>query len=299
MTKESDMRPRSMTGFGRGEAAAEGRTWVAEVRTVNHRFLDQRVILPKLFGALEEPVKKLVARAMDRGRVDVSFSLLGLSAVEPQLVVNESVARQYHRCLRHLIEEYDLKEGVGLSDMLTLRDVIRLEEPQPNMEVKWQLISQALIAALTDCDLMREREGLALKTELLDRLDRFEVIVRQIEDRLPELLRQRQAELRQRVGKLLESVDLDPVRLAQETAILADKSDVTEEITRLASHIAQFRAFMEGDEPVGRRLDFLLQEFLREVNTLASKIANADIAHLGVEMKNEIEKLREQVQNIE
>ena len=299
MTKESDMRPRSMTGFGRGEAAAEGRTWVAEVRTVNHRFLDQRVILPKLFGALEEPVKKLVVRAMDRGRVDVSFSLLGLSAVEPQLVVNESVARQYHRCLRHLIEEYDLQEGVGLSDMLTLRDVIRLEEPQPNMEVEWQLISQALIAALTDCDLMREREGLALKTELLDRLDRFEVIVRQIEDRLPELLRQRQVELRQRVGKLLESVDLDPVRLAQETAILADKSDVTEEITRLASHIAQFRAFMEGDEPVGRRLDFLLQEFLREVNTLASKIANADIAHLGVEMKNEIEKLREQVQNIE
>ena len=293
------MRPRSMTGFGRGEAAAEGRTWVAEVRTVNHRFLDQRVILPKLFGALEEPVKKLVARAMDRGRVDVSFSLLGLSAVEPQLVVNEIVARQYHRCLRDLIEEYDLREGIGLSDMLTLRDVIRLEEPQPNMEVEWQLISQALVAALTDCDLMRERAGLALKTELLDRLDRFEVIVRQIEDRLPELLQQRQAELRQRVGKLLESVDLDPMRLAQETAILADKCDVTEEITRLGSHIAQFRAFMEGDEPVGRRLDFLLQEFLREVNTLSSKIANADIAHLGVEMKNEIEKLREQVQNIE
>ncbi len=293
------MRPRSMTGFGRGEAVAEGRTWVAEVRTVNHRFLDQRVILPKLFGALEEPVKKLVAKAMDRGRVDVSFSLLGLSAVEPQLVVNEGVARQYHRCLLHLIEEYDLQEGIGLSDMLTLRDVIRLEEPRPDMEVEWQLISQALVAALADCDLMREREGFALKTELLDRLNRFEVIVRQIEDRLPELLRQRQAELRQRVGKLLESVDLDPVRLAQETAILADKSDVTEEITRLASHIAQFSAFMEGDEPVGRRLDFLLQEFLREVNTLSSKIANADIAHLGVEMKNEIEKLREQVQNIE
>ena len=293
------MRPRSMTGFGRGEAAAEGRTWVAEVRTVNHRFLDQRVLLPKLFGALEEPVKKVVAQAMDRGRVDITFSLLGLSTVEPQLVINEGVARQYHRCLRQLIHEYDLDEGIRLADMLTLRDLIRQEDPQPDMDAEWVLIRQALSAALSDCDLMREREGFALKTELLDRLVRFEGIVRQIENHLPELLQHRQDELRQRVGKLLESVDLDPVRLAQETAILADKSDVTEEIARLASHIAQFRAFMASDEPVGRRLDFLLQEFLREVNTLSSKIANAAIAHLGVEMKNEIEKLREQVQNIE
>ena len=293
------MRPRSMTGFGRGEATAEGRTWIAEIRTVNHRFLDQRVLLPKLFGALEEPIKKRVAKAMDRGRVDVSFCLLGASAVEPQLVVNEGVARQYHRCLRQLIEAYDLRDGISLGDMLTLRDVIRLEETQPDLDVEWQLIDQALTAALADCDLMREREGQALKTELLDRLGRFEVMVRQIEDRLPDLLGQRQAELRQRVDKLLDGVQLDPIRLAQEAAILADKSDVTEEIARLSSHIGQFRAFMGSDEPVGRRLDFLLQEFLREVNTLASKIANADIAHLGVEMKNETEKLREQVQNIE
>ena len=116
---------------------------------------------------------------------------------------------------------------------------------------------------------------------------------------LPQVLEMRQAELRQRVGRLLDGLDLDPVRLAQETAILADKSDVTEEVIRLGSHIGQFRTFLASDEPVGRRLDFLLQEFLREVNTLSSKIANADIAHLGVEMKNEIEKLREQVQNIE
>ena len=138
-----------------------------------------------------------------------------------------------------------------------------------------------------------------MQADLLDRLGRFEAIVARITGRLPELLALRQAELRQRVGRLLDGVDLDPVRLAQETAILADKSDVTEEVIRLGSHIAQFRAFLASDEPVGRRLDFLLQEFLREVNTLSSKIANADIAHLGVEMKNEIEKLREQVQNIE
>ncbi len=293
------MRPRSMTGFGRGEASDGGRTWVAEVRTVNHRFLDQRVILPRLFAALEEPVKKKVAAALDRGRVDITFSLQGVSTVEPQLVVNESVARQYHRCLRQLIADFELDAEVTLKDMLTLRDVVSLEEQRPDVDAEWRLIAGALDAALKDCDVMREKEGHALQQDLLGRLAKFEAIVGRIEARIPELQQQRQSDLRLRVGKLLEGLDLDPIRLAQETAIMADKSDVTEEITRLGSHMAQFRSFLASDEPVGRRLDFLLQEFLREVNTLSSKISNAGIAHLGVEMKNEIEKLREQVQNIE
>jgi uncharacterized protein (TIGR00255 family) len=288
-----------MTGFGRGEALGEGRTWVAEVRTVNHRFLDQRVILPRLFAALEEPVKKMVAAALDRGRVDITFSLLGLAVAEPRLVINECVARQYHHCLQQLVNDYGLDSAVTLKDMLTSRDVISLEEQRPDMDAEWPLISQALTAALNDCDIMREKEGQALQTDLLNRLVKFEAIVGQIENMLPELQQQRQADLRLRVNKLLDGLDIDPVRLAQETAIMADKSDVTEEITRLGSHMAQFRAFLVSDEPVGRRLDFLMQEFLREVNTLSSKIANASIAHLGVEMKNEIEKLREQVQNIE
>jgi uncharacterized protein (TIGR00255 family) len=288
-----------MTGFGRGEASDGGRTWVAEVRTVNHRFLDQRVILPRLFAALEEPVKKKVAAALDRGRVDITFSLQGVSTVEPQLVVNESVARQYHRCLRQLIADFELDAEVTLKDMLTLRDVVSLEEQRPDVDAEWRLIAGALDAALKDCDVMREKEGHALQQDLLGRLAKFEAIVGRIEARIPELQQQRQSDLRLRVGKLLEGLDLDPIRLAQETAIMADKSDVTEEITRLGSHMAQFRSFLASDEPVGRRLDFLLQEFLREVNTLSSKISNAGIAHLGVEMKNEIEKLREQVQNIE
>jgi len=293
------MRPRSMTGFGRGEAAGDGRTWVAEIRTVNHRFLDQRVILPRLFAALEEPVKKMVAVAFDRGRVDITFSLVGLSIVEPRLVVNENVARQYHSCLQQLVNDYGLDSAVTLKDMLTFRDVVSLEEQRPDMDAEWPLISRALTAALKDCDVMREKEGQALQTDLLTRMAKFESIVRQIENMLPELQQQRQNDLRLRVNKLLDGLDIDPIRLAQETAIMADKSDVTEEITRLGSHMAQFRSFLVSDEPVGRRLDFLMQEFLREVNTLSSKIANARIAHLGVEMKNEIEKLREQVQNIE
>lgn len=293
------MRPRSMTGFGRGEASESGRTWIAEMRTVNHRFLDQRVILPRPFTVFEEPVKKMVAAVLDRGRVDITFSMQGLSTVEPQLTVNESAARQYSRCLQQLVDEYGIKGPVTLRDMLTLRDVISLEELRPDMDAEWLLISAALDAALKDCDIMREKEGQALKLDLLGRLSKFEGIVRQIDANIPALQQQRHNDLRLRVSKLLDGLDLDPIRLAQETAIMADKSDVTEEITRIDSHIAQFRAFLTSEEPVGRRLDFLLQEFLREVNTLSSKIANAGIAHLSVEMKNEIEKLREQVQNIE
>jgi len=288
-----------MTGFGRGEASAEGRTWVAEIRTVNHRFLDQRVILPRVFALFEEPVKKKVAAVLDRGRVDITFSLLGTATVEPQLTVNGPVARQYRRCLQQLLDEFEVEGPVTLRDMLTLRDVISLEEQRPDMDAEWLLLAAALETALKDCDLMREQEGQALRQELQDRLTKFEAIVRQIDRAVPELQQQRQSELKTRIGKLLEGIDLDPIRLAQEMAIMADKSDITEEITRIDSHMAQFRAFLASDEPVGRRLDFLLQEFLREVNTLSSKIANAAIARLGVEMKNEIEKLREQVQNIE
>ena len=146
---------------------------------------------------------------------------------------------------------------------------------------------------------MREREGQALQQDLMERLNKFAGIVSRIEHQVPELVQQRLTDLKVKIARLLEGLDLDPVRLAQEAALLADKCDVTEEITRLGSHMVQFRTFLASDEPVGRRLDFLLQEFLREVNTLSSKIANATIAHLGVEMKNEIEKIREQVQNIE
>ncbi|BCO09857.1 hypothetical protein GF1_22330 [Desulfolithobacter dissulfuricans] len=293
-----------MTGFGRGETTADDRTWIAEVRTVNHRYLDQRVQLPRPFAGLEERVKKLVARHQDRGRVEVSLQVRGEALSETVLNVNMDLARQYYDCLARLGEEFDLSNGngrspVGLSHMLTLRDLITQEEQRPDLDREWPLARQALSRALAECDQMRSVEGQALKEELLGRLDRFARILETIEAKIPEILFQRQNELRQRIEKLLGSMDIDPMRLAQETAIMADKCDVTEETVRLHSHIDQFRHFLELDEPVGRRLDFLLQEFLREVNTLASKISNSEIAHLSVEMKNEIEKLREQIQNIE
>lgn len=293
------MRPRSMTGFGRGEASEADQTWTVEIRTVNHRFLDQRVVLPRAYSALEERVKKTVATGQDRGRVEVSLSLAGSGSTVPRLTVDMDLARQYHDCLQQLGEEFGLGGRIQLADMVDQRDIISLQEQSPDIDQEWPLVRQAVLAALAECKHMREQEGQTLKNDLLDRLDHFAAIVKDIETAIPQVLQHRQEELKKRVMKMLDGMDIDPMRLAQETAIMADKADVTEEVVRLASHISQFRSFLNSDEPVGRRLDFLLQEFLREVNTLASKISNAAIAHLGVEMKNEIEKLREQVQNIE
>ena len=290
---------RSMTGFGRGEASSTERLWVAEIRTVNHRFLDQKISLPRAFPGFEEPVRKMVAERLGRGRVEVQLSVSGAMASQARLTVNQDLAQQYHACLQTLAHDFALEGGIRLADMLNLRDLISVEEQSPDMETEWALASSALGAALTACEQMRLQEGLALKADLSQRLQALAALVDRIQAQLPDLLRMRQNELQERLAKLLNGVDLDPMRLAQECAIMADKSDVSEEITRLRSHINQFHSFLALDEAVGRRLDFLLQEFLREVNTLCSMISHAEIAQLGVEMKNEIEKLREQVQNIE
>lgn len=293
------MRPRSMTGFGRGEVTAGGRVWVAEVRTVNHRYMDQRIVMPRQFSVLEDRVRKIIASNHDRGRVDVILQMQGDTEVGPKLTVNADLARQYHSCLMRLKAELNINSQVELSDLLSLREIISQSDESPDFDREWKVLCGALDIAINECCKMREQEGRALKEELLDRLESFAYCLDTLEQRMPEITNARHRELKERLGRLLEGVEVDPVRLAQEVAILADKSDVTEEMVRLRSHIAQFLAFLETREPVGRRLDFLLQEFLREVNTMASKIASAEVAHMMVELKNEIEKLREQVQNIE
>jgi uncharacterized protein (TIGR00255 family) len=293
------MRPRSMTGFGRGEAQAGDRIWTVEIRTVNHRFLDQRVAMPRTYQPLEDQVKKRVATSLDRGRVEVNCSLQGQEGTGARLVLDRNLAQQYLACLTELATMCGPGEKIGLGHLLCQRDLIVQEEVSPDLAAEWQVVGSALDKALAECDRMREQEGQKLKEELLSRLAGFSGLVDSIEIRLPELLRQRQDDLQRRLDKLLAGVDLDPMRLHQEMAIMTDKSDVTEEMVRLRSHIHQFQSFLDDQQPVGRKLDFLLQEFLREVNTLASKINNASIAHVGVELKNEIEKLREQVQNLE
>jgi len=290
---------KSMTGFGRGEAEAGGRQWVAEIRCVNHRYLDLKIKLPKGYAGLEKQARDLVASILQRGRVDVSLMVTGDFSDLQKIEVNSSLAGTYRDALASLGKTLNLEDNTTLSRLASYPDVMLLSKQSEDLDAVWPTMKQALGMAVSTCDTMRSQEGEAMAKDLHGRLSSFAELVQKIGDSIPELLEKREQTLNERLQKLLDKVQLDPGRLAQEVAILADKTDVTEEMVRLDSHINQFHSFLEADEATGRKLDFLLQEFLREVNTMASKINDAAIAHIAVDLKAELEKMREQVQNIE
>lgn len=291
-------RPLSMTAFGRGEAVGN-RHWTVELRSVNHRFLDLKIKLPREYGALEERIKKEIGSLFSRGHIEVMVTVSGSAMSGAQAQVNIPLAGQYMTCLQQLKDTFALDGLPTLAMLASFKDVINEEKCEEDLDTVWVEISKALGLALTACLQMRLDEGLILKKDLLTRLQNFEATVTCIANAIPGLVAKREATLKERLNTLLGGVELDPLRLAQEVVILADRYDVTEELVRLRSHIQQFATFMELDEPIGRRLDFLLQEFLREINTLSSKINDTDVIHKTVDLKNEIEKIREQVQNLE
>lgn len=293
------MSSKSMTGFGRGEAETKGRRWTVEIRCVNHRYLDLKLKLPNGYAGLEEQVRKHVSNVLTRGRVDVILSVSGDFSDLQEVEVNSSLAITYRDALARLAGQLALQDDTSLSRLASYSDVLTLKQRSEDLDDVWPSMEKALLEALTACDQMRSEEGEAMAADLQERLDQFAAVIQQIEKRIPELLKEREEKLQERLEKLLGNIQLDPQRLAQEVAILADKTDVTEEIVRLNSHINQFRSFLTSEEATGRKIDFLLQEFLREVNTMASKINDADIAHLTVSLKAELEKMREQIQNIE
>lgn len=292
--------PASMTSFGRGDVSDGTLGWTVEVRSVNHKFCDIRIKIPRQFTSFEERIKKEVANIFSRGHVDVIITPSGQTTEVKELHINHSLARQYYECLLQLKKEISLpSSSEDLSLIATFPDVIQSQDKDMDIEQLWPSLHQAVLQSLHTCQDMREREGTNLKSDLLQRVQCVFETVQKIEEKTPMLVEQKKRTLQERVGKLLDNSELNPDRLNQEVALLADKSDVTEEIVRIYSHIDQFRHFLDISEPVGRRLDFLLQEFLREINTTASKISDADVAHLTVELKNEVEKMREQVQNLE
>lgn len=293
------MTVRSMTGFGRGEMDAAGRVWTVELRCVNNRFLDLKSKLPRGYMTLEERIRKKVSEYHQRGRVDLVLTVSGDFSDLLHVKVNMGLAENYRQALSTIADAFDLEDNVSASLLASYPEVMVREQDEEDLEEVWPFVEKALDEALTNCEVMRRQEGEALVDDLSARLNGFSETVAAIEGAIPELLLLREKNLKERLEKLLGNVEMDPMRLAQEIAILADKTDVTEEIVRLRSHIRQFEAFLEEEAAVGRKLDFLIQEFLREVNTMASKINDAAVAHLTVDLKSELEKMREQVQNIE
>ncbi len=293
------MNIKSMTGFGGGEREIDGRICVIELRCVNNRYLDLKMKLPRGYMALEERIRKVVTGFHLRGRVDLLLTLQGEKTRGRKVRLNSEIAQGYMTALEELSSQFQLGTKLSVYQLASFPDVITQEEQEENIDDLWLQIEPVLDEALRHCEEMRCQEGISLAEDLRMRLQQFSQTVDAIEQRIPELVAQRQAAMQERVDKLLEPDSLDPARLAQEIALIADKTDVTEEIVRLRSHIDQFQRFLEADGAIGRKLDFLVQEFLREVNTIASKINDAEIAHHTVELKSELEKMREQVQNIE
>ncbi len=289
---------RSMTGFGAGHGASGGEELDVEVRSVNHKFCEVKVRAPRELAALELDATKLVKDRLARGGVEVSLRRPGsATALAPK--VDVALAESYARAFAEIAARLRLSGGPTLSDVIGAEGVVRLEERAVDLDAAREALRAALGAALDALVAMRAREGEALGHDLHGRLSRIEALVARVAELVPAALAAHEARMQERVQELARGVVVDPQRLAQEIAILADRTDVTEEITRLRSHVAQVRALLASGEPAGRKLDFLVQEMHREVNTIGSKSQSADIAACVVELKAEIERMREQVQTVE
>jgi uncharacterized protein (TIGR00255 family) len=291
---------RSMTGYGRKEVTGATAQVAIEVRSVNNRFLDVQVKTPRSFAVLEPRVKKAVQKRFSRGRFDVFITRNGERERTGRLALDEALADQYITILRDLKTRFGLAGEVDLSLAARYPDLITVAEDKEDIETVWQMMDDGLAQALDELDGMRRDEGAALVKDLLGRLDTIETLMREIRTLSPICVENSRKRMADTLGRLLNEQP-DPARLAQEIAILAERTDVTEELTRLSSHLVQFRAMLAGaaGEPVGRKLDFLLQEMGREANTISSKAMDTLIAYHVVNIKAEIEKIREQAQNIE
>jgi uncharacterized protein (TIGR00255 family) len=287
-----------MTGFGAGRAQSGDEEIEVEVRSVNHKFCEVKARLPRELSALEAEAVRQVKERLARGGVEVSVRRTATSgALVPR--VDLELALEYARAFAAVRERLALPGEVTLAQVLAAEGVVGLEERSADLESVRAALSAALAQALDSLTAMREREGAALARDLESRLGTLEALLSRLEAQAPQSLEHYRARLAERVQELSRGLAPDPARLATEVALFADRSDVSEEITRLRSHMAQMRALLAGGEPSGRKMDFLVQEMHREVNTIGAKSQSAEIAGAVVAAKAEVERMREQVQNVE
>ena len=289
----------SMTGYGRGEYRDGGIELTVEIKTVNNRYLDIAVKSPRIFVAYEEVIRTMVRDKLTRGHADVFVTLADRRERAKSLTLDEGAAKAYVEAAEKIRQLFPtLAYDVTVSSLMRQPDVVRAEESSGADDELIAALKAALSSALDNLDVMREREGKKLAEDMLSRVDTIEGLVAKVVERAPLVARDYRAKLEEKVRNYLEGVNADEGRLLTEVAVFADKSNIDEELTRLSSHISQFREICKL-RLVGRKLDFLVQEFNREANTLCSKSNDIIITKLGLELKNEIEKIREQVQNIE
>ena len=288
-----------MTAFGRGEAMGHGYRFTVELRTLNHRFCDIRIKLPRKYSDFEEEIRQRLSTQFSRGRIEASVVTDEALDKVQHLAVDENLASTYKRLLLSLKQELGLEGGLTLEALLNFRDIFIFKENEEAREQAWHILAKALDQAVDGCIQMRKEEGAAIKADLSKRLQQLEILTNQVKDRAPVVVLEVRDRLHKRVQELLGETEIDESRLAQEIALFAEKSDITEETVRLQSHIMQFRDLLEASGPRGRQLEFLLQEIHREGNTIGSKANDLEIAQKVIQIKTELERLREQIQNVE
>lgn len=290
---------RSMTGYGRSEQIVDGRAVIVEIKSVNHRYFEFSCRTTRGYSFLEEKLKSFLQGRITRGKVDAYISVEALESAQTQVLVNHSLAEGYVQALRELAERYGLRDDISVSTVSRYSDIFSVHKAPEDEEAVWNSVQQAAKEALKNFLAMREAEGERLRADVLSRAGTIMKLVDEIETRSPQTVAEYQERLRQKIQELLGDNTVDEQRLLTETAIFADKVAVAEETVRLRSHFRQMEEMMKTDTPIGRKLDFLVQEMNREANTIGSKAVDSKIAYLVVDIKAEIEKIREQIQNIE
>lgn len=290
---------RSMTGYGRAQNILNGRDITVEIRSVNHRYYEYSSRVPRAFGYLDEKLKTLFKSSVSRGKVEASVTINTIEGKDQVIRINLGAAEGYISALRGAADALGLEDNLKLSNLIKLPDVFNVQKAPDDEEQIWTDVSSVANEALAKFVEMRTVEGSRLKSDVLEKAANIEIMVGEVEKISPETVENYRNRLYTKLCEVLENKDIDEQRILTEAAVFADKVAVDEETVRLRSHIAQLRDMLESEDAVGRKLDFLVQEMNREVNTIGSKSQNIDIARLVVDMKSEIEKIREQIQNIE
>jgi uncharacterized protein (TIGR00255 family) len=289
----------SMTGYGRGEAGGQGYQFTLEMKAVNHRFLEVIVRLPKIYGIFEDRIRKIIQQNIRRGRIEIYLNIKETQEKKRLVKVDKDLVLSYDKTLKELATALNTAYEADIYRLASLPEVLVVEEPDMDLELMWEVCSQALSQALEGFTAMRRLEGSKLTEDILGRLDLLSAEIAKIAARSDQVVLDYQKRLQERLQILVGETILDEARMTNEVAIFADRASITEELVRLDSHLLQSRAAFETDEAIGRKLDFMIQEMNREINTIGSKANDLVISQIVVFLKSELEKVREQIQNIE
>jgi len=290
---------RSMTGYGRGEEDNATKKFTIEIKSINHRYSEIVVKQPRQYMLLEDNIRRLVQKYIQRGRVEIYIKVEETGVKKPEIKVDKENAIAYYNSLKDLANYLEISPNINIHQLATLPEVIRLEEIEEDLDDIWAVMENALTKALKQLSTMRETEGQSLKKDLEKRIIFLQELSGKISRRSPVVVEEYREKLKTRIKELLDETQFDENKFNQEVVYFAEKCSITEELVRLNSHYQQFNNSLNSDESIGRKLDFLVQELNRETNTIGSKANDLEISNLVVEMKSEIEKIREQVQNIE